>query len=80
MWNLSAMPDQATTEPESKIINCCYICEHRSHIVAGNRCRCNLDKHYRAVFARCSKFEVTTNKGIMALATKLVKATEKWYA
>lgn len=82
MWNLNAMPDQTITEPEaeSKIINCCYICEHRSHIVAASRCRCKLDKLHRAIFARCSKFEVTTDKEIMALAIKLVKATDKWYA
>lgn len=64
---------------DSVIVNCCYVCEQRMPLVTNNRCCCKLDKKYRAVFARCSKFKVTTDKDIMSIAMKLCKPMDRWY-
>jgi hypothetical protein len=74
------MPQQKSDEiNESTIVNCCYVCDNRMFIVAGNRCGCKLDKKYRAVFARCKKFIITTDEKVIAIAMKLSKPTDKWY-
>lgn len=59
--------------------NCCYVCKHRNFLVRNYRSQCELDKLFRASIGTCEKFELTTDKEILAAAKLVATGSEKWF-
>jgi len=59
--------------------NCCYVCKHRHFLVRNYRSQCTLDKLFRGSFGVCDKFELTTDKEILAAAKLVATGSEKWF-